>query len=57
MKNTTPPKDAAITMSGKLPKMGTGHRPHLTGGGTHKHKCDRRQGTRAQRTARAIDSY
>jgi hypothetical protein len=54
MKNTTPPQNAAITVSGKLRKAGTGHRPHLTGGGTHKHKCDRRQGTRSQRTARAI---
>jgi hypothetical protein len=59
MKTTTPPKSksSTFTIVVKVGKVGTGHRPHRGGGGTHKHKCDRRQGNRAQQNARAVSDY
>lgn len=47
MKNNKP-------MTGKVPKVGTGHRPRLSGAGSHKHKGERRLGNRSQQTARAV---
>lgn len=59
MKTVTPPKSksATFTITVKVGKVGTGHRPHMSGAGTHKHKCDRRQGNRSQRTARIVGEY
>lgn len=57
MKTTTARKPDDNKQSGKLPKIGTGHRPHMSGAGKHKHKCDRRTGTRSQRIARIINEH
>lgn len=56
MKHTTEKKnDNSIT--GKVPKRGTGHMAHRGGGGPHKHKCDRRTGNRSQQTNRCIGEW
>jgi hypothetical protein len=60
MKNTTPIKDKTIKFT--VPAIdpaaiARGHTPHRGGAGKHKHKCDRRQGNRSQRIARAVGEY
>ena len=43
---TTIMKKSDNVVRGKLPKVGTGHSPHKSGAGVHKHRCTKRQGTR-----------
>lgn len=46
MKTTTLKKSDNV-VRGKVPVVGTGHRPHQSGAGKHKHRCTKRLGTRS----------
>ena len=43
---TITPKKNNNVVRGKLPVVGTGHIPHQSGAGKHKHRCVKRLGTR-----------
>lgn len=44
-----------IVIKGKLPKVGTGHKPHRSGAGKHAHKNTNRLKTRANVSKKAIN--
>lgn len=58
MKNTTPIKDRDIKFTVTIPlKVARGHQPHRSGAGAHKHRNDKRLGTRSQRTKQAVSEF
>lgn len=59
MKNTNaiPDKNIIVKGSVDLRKLSFGHQPRRNGAGAHKHKNERRQGTRSQRNNNAIENW
>ena len=59
MKTTTPIKnrDIKFTVAINLLKVARGHQPHRSGAGAHKHRNDKRLGTRSQRTKQAVSEF